>query len=737
MARLAFTRIPPPTTTGPLVAMAGNPNSGKTTLFNALTGLRHKVGNYPGVTVEKREAQLLGSEHIRILDLPGIYSLSARSPDETITRDILLGRLEGMPRPDALIVVIDATVLERHLFFATQVMEMGIPLVLVCNMMDQLQPAGLHLDLERLSRMLGVPVVGTVGSRGEGVEALRAAIPKVLKNRTQPSVVDRWSLSPLGESCAEVIAGALVQTGYATRAAARGIAILLLSEQGPLPHDLPPPVVSAVAQARERMGTNGNGASLSIESVSARYAWLHGIVEACLTQTGPRKASFTDRLDAIFTHRIGGKICFAAVMLTLFFSIFTLAEPLMAAIDGGIGWMQQTLQAALPQGMLRDLLLDGIIAGVGSVLIFYPQICILFLFLAVLEDTGYMARAALLMNKSMNRVGLHGKSFIPLLSSHACAIPGILATRTIENPRDRLATVMVAPLMTCSARLPVYSLLIAACLPAGAGLKAGTMFALYCTGILTAFAVARLLKSSLLRGPAPGFIIELPPYRLPRLSSVFRVIWDRSRIFLTTAGTIILAFSILLWALTYFPRQTRTWEEYTSQRTALAMQAESDASQTAAVEARIEELGNQAAAEQLRSSYAGRMGQWIEPAILPLGFNWEIGIGLLSSFAARELFVGTLGVVYSTGDADENSAPLQQRIQRATWPDGRTLFTPLVGVTLLVFYALACQCISTLAIVRQETNSWRWPAFMLGYMSLLAYSAALIVRHVGLALGWS
>ena len=377
----------------------------------------------------------------------------------------------------------------------------------------------------------------------------------------------------------------------------------------------------------------------------------------------------------------------------------------------------------MPAGILRDLLTDGIIAGVGNVLVFFPQICILFLFIALLEDSGYMARAAFLMNRIMSRVGLHGKSFIPLLSSHACAVPGIMATRTIENPRDRLVTILVAPLMGCSARMPVYTLLIAACLPGSAWVKAVALLTLYGLGVATALCMAWTFKRTLLRGPAPAFVIELPPYRWPQVGNVLSVMWDRSKLFLTQAGTIILAMTVVLWALMNFPRDAQRAGWYDAQKAAAQASPE-----------QVQQLEQQEAAERLEYSVVGRLGRFIEPAIRPLGYDWKIGVSIVSSVAAREVFVSTMGVIYSVGESDEGSQSLRSELARATWPDGRRVFTPLVAVGLMIFYVLACQCVSTLAVVRRETASWRWPVFMFAYMSALAYVAALLVYQVGSAL---
>lgn len=712
-----------------LIAVAGNPNCGKTTLFNALTGLRHKVGNYPGVTVEKREGAVAGDPALKLLDLPGTYSLSARSPDEQIAQDVLLGRLADTPRPDAVLIVVDAANLERNLYLASQVLELGIPAVIACNMMDLLEAAGHKLDIAGLSKRLHAPVIPTKGNRGEGVAELKAALRKVCAANLPQARQRAWTMSESIEREARDIAAAITASGFTEPQGAEGAALLLLSEgQVPPENHLPAAVRKSLTAALSRLQADPD-MDISLEVTAGRYAWLGEVVDACLRRSTQRTHAFTDRLDGIFTHRIWGLLSFAAMMGLLFYSIFVLAVPLMNVIESGVQWTQTAIQTRMAAGPLRELLAEGIVPGVGNVIVFFPQICILFLFIGLLEDTGYMARAAFLMDRIMSRVGLHGKSFIPLLSSHACAIPGIMATRVIENPKDRLVTILVAPLMSCSARLPVYTVLIAACLPSAAWVKAVTLLAMYMLGITMALTMATVFKKTLLRGPTPAFIMELPPYRMPHLSAVLHVMWDRSKIFLTRAGTVILAITVLLWAGMHFPRSSERQARYETQRQQIRAATGSETGE------QIDNLNKQEASEQLQNSYAGRFGRLLEPATRPLGYDWKIGIGLISSFAAREVFVSTMGIVYSVGDTEEDSAPLRERMREARWPDGRRIFTPLVAVGLMVFYVLACQCVSTIAIVRRETNGWRWPLFMFGYMTALAYTGALLVYQIGSALG--
>jgi ferrous iron transport protein B len=713
-----------------LVAVAGNPNSGKTTVFNALTGLRHRVGNYPGVTVEKREGQMLGDPSIRLLDMPGTYSLSAHSPDEEIAREALLGHLDDTPPPDVVVIVVDAGNLERNLYLASQIIDLGRPVVLACNMIDLLEQAGHRLNTEELGRGLGVTAVPTIGCDGRGIAELRSAIRQACTTKPSSSGGRRWPLPEPLEREVQSLARIISRHGYAEGPAADGTALLLLSEgQPPSGNHLPGPIRQGLAESLARLA-NRQEVDPVLDITTARYAWLDGLVEHCLHRASRQASTMTDRIDRICTHRVWGLLVFAVAMAGMFYGIFALAGPLMTVIEHLVGWSQALVTRVLPAGPLRNLLCDGAIAGAGNVVVFFPQICVLSLFIALLEDTGYMARAAFLMDKLMSRVGLHGKSFIPLLSSHACAIPGIIATRTIENPKDRLATILVAPLMSCSARLPIYTVLIAACLPGGATAKAAVLFSMYVLGIVAALTMASIFKKTLLKGPAPAFIMELPPYHRPRLGPVLRVMWDRSKLFLTRAGTIILAMTIILWALMSYPTSGERTAHY---RAARAQVHQSNAVDPDAILAAID---RREAADNLQHSFAGRLGHLIEPAVRPLGYDWRIGVGLIASLAAREVFVSTMGEVYSIGDSGGVPVPLRDQILAATWPDGTPIFTLAAAIGLMVFYALSCHCISTIAVVRRETNTWRWPAFMFVYMTAMAYAGAFIAFQVGTALGF-
>jgi len=688
------------------VAIAGNPNCGKTTIFNALTGLRQRTGNYPGVTVEKKVGRFHGShgEPMDLLDLPGSYSLQVRSPDEAVARDVLLGRREDTPRPDAIICVVDASNLERNLYLLAQMLELGIPVVLGLNMVDVAEQAGTHLDVAVLSEKLGVPVIPMIATKGVGLVELKQALSKVLPppvhHAPMPGAIEREIAN---------LAGQLNVRSDAARAEA--LLLLTIADHAHLAEAVGdrPGLVDAVTAARERI----RGADLDpvASPVEARYAWIQGVCDGAVRKADQPLLSFSDKLDGYLTHPVWGWAAFLGIMVLMFVAIFWVAQVPMDWIDGLTGNLGNWVKAKVPEGDFQSLLSDGVVAGVGGVVIFLPQILILFFFLGLLEDSGYMARAAFIMDRVMSRVGLHGKSFIPMLSSFACAIPGIMATRTIENRKDRLVTILVAPLMSCSARLPVYSLMIAVLLPvASIWQKAGIMLCMYLVGIVAAFGMAWLFKRTLLKSETPMLLLELPPYRWPAFTSILLRMWERALIFLRRAGTVILALSIILWALLTYPKAGKV------------------------VENGVEREATPA--EAIAQSAGGRMGHAIEPLIAPLGYDWKIGVGLIGSFAAREVFVGTMGIIYNIEDADEASEPLRDTMLAEKHPDGRPVFTPLVCIGLMVFYVLAMQCVSTVAIVRRETNSWSWPLFQIAYMTVLAWVGALVVYQGGRLLGF-
>lgn len=600
------------------VAIVGPPNSGKSTLFNKLTGLRQKVANFPGVTVEQRTGRirLAHNREIELIDLPGVYSLDPRSEDERVTHDVLTGCMPGVPRPDAVILILDSTNLSRHLLLAAPVLSLGLPTLVVLNMADALREGGGDLDTSALAARLGAPVILASAAKGEG-------------------------LGPIQE---------------------------FLNRQFAVPHPVQLPVIQDIPECR---------------------AWASRIgAEAAYRPPAP--PVWTRRLDAVFLHPVLGPVVFVLVVLAVFQTIFAGAQPLMDAVEAAIAWSGAEVARLIPASPVRDLIVEGVWGGVGSVIVFLPQILLLFLFIGILEDSGYLARAALIADRTMAKVGLQGKSFIPLLSAYACAVPAIMATRTIENKRDRIATILIAPFMTCSARLPVYTLFIAAFIPDGpflgpfVGRRTAAMIGLYVLGFLAAFATARLLKSSILKSERTPFVLELPPYRRPTLRSLGLRLYDRSRIFLRRAGTVILTAVVVLWILAHVPL-----------------------------------VDGQA--PPIEQSAAGTLGRTIEPLIQPLGFNWKIGIGLISSLAARETIVGTLGTIYGI-EGDESAPGLHAALQRDLSPGG--------AVALLVFFAFAMQCMSTIAVVRRETGGWKWPVLQFVYMGSLAYAGAYAANRI-------
>jgi ferrous iron transport protein B len=618
---------------GPVrLGLVGSPNSGKTTLFNALTGLRARVGNYPGVTVERREGDVLvAGARLRVIDLPGIYSLAPLSPDEAVVTRVLGGEIAEVPPPDGLVLTVDACTIERSLLLVAEVLRLGKPVCLALTMIDELRARGGQIDLELLSAALGVPVVGVVGHRGLGIAELKKLLPHP----------ERWSR----------------------------------------PHLVPP------AEPRER------------------DAWLASVLARVLVlRPGPSRA--TEAIDRIVLHPVAGTLLFALVMVLFFQLIFAWAAPAMDAIDTGVGALGEALRATLPAGLATDFLVDGVIAGVGSVVVFLPQILLLFTLLHALEDIGYMARAAFVVDRLMGRIGLEGRAFVALLSSYACAVPGIMATRTIPSPRQRLVTILVSPLMTCSARLPVYALLIGAFVPAVSvggflGLQGLVLLGLYGLGATAALVAASVLSRTVGRGDTLPFYLELPPYRVPPLRLLASQVWGAARAFLRRAGSIILTVSIVLWVLLSFPR--------TLPPPGLAPA--------------------EAARHALEHSAAGRIGHALEPAIAPLGFDWKIGVGLIASLAAREVIVATLAQIYAASDEDAGS--LRDAIRADRDPrTGRAVFTPASVASLLVFFVFALQCSSTLATIWRETNSWRWPAFAFSYLLALAYTASFLTHRV-------
>lgn len=625
---------------GPLrVALVGNPNAGKSTLFNALTGLRQHVANFPGVTVERVEGEYLyDGRRMTVTDLPGTYSLAPQSLDERIAIDVLLGRARGVRPADVIVLVLDAENLERHLFFASEVLELGRPTVVALNRMDRLPP-GTRIDIPELIHELGAVVLPIVASRGEGVDALRRAI----------------AIAPT----------------------------------------LPLPPRSLVVEA----------------GAPARYSWIAGVVDRCIERPAGTGRRLGDRVDGVALHPVWGPLIFLGIMLLLFQTMFTWSRPLIDAVQWAVTGVGLLATTVVPPGELRSLLADGVVAGVGNVLVFLPQIAILFLFIGILEDTGYMARAAFVMDRFMRPVGLHGRSFIPLLSGYACAVPAILATRTIKDQKQRLATVMVVPMISCSARLPVYALLIGAFVPPTMmlhgmiSLQGMTLLAMYLLGTVGALGMAALFRRTLLRAPTRALILELPAYSVPNVRVLAMSVWQRVRIFLRRAGTVILAASVLLWALAHYPRSDATTAD-----------------------------------ARLAQSALGRVGHAIEPAMRPLGYDWKISVSILSSFAAREVFVSAMSTIYGVEDTETNRTTLlRERLRGARNESGGLAYTPVIALGLMAFYVFALMCTSTVAVtIRECGGGWvgvGWAVLQFAYMLTLAYGVAWLVHHVGLVVG--
>jgi ferrous iron transport protein B len=729
------------------VALAGNPNVGKTTLFNALTGLKQKVANYPGVTVEKKVGRCeLPPTHgapapsCQIIDLPGTYSLASRSPDEHVARQVVLGQIAGTPRPDVIVVVADASNLERNLYLVTQVLELGRPAVLALSMLDVAEAQGKRIDLHKLGIHLRIPVVPVQAHKGRGIDLLKAEIAKAARHATAEPLT--LPLPEVMETHIERLKRILAEEHLAGPEQAAFDAHLMIST-GDDEADIPDPRRAhprVRAEIADALAACDQAEIDPIGSeVEAHYAYIAAIVHDSVREEnapGASRLSRTDKIDRVVTHKFWGMLIFVGIMGAIFYSIFSLADPIMRFINDSGGLfdrMKDLVNGHMNDGPLRSLITDGVIAGVGNVVVFLPQIAMLFLFLALLEDSGYMSRAAFLMDRLMSKVGLHGKSFIPLLSGYACAVPAIMGTRVIENRRDRLATILVLPLMSCSARLPVYLLVIGTFFARyGSWGRAGVLLAMYALGTLSAFGLAWIFKRTLLKGPAPAFILEMPPYRVPHWKVVIATVSQRCWAFIKRAGTLIFAFSVLMWAATSYPKPAHYSQNYDAliaqEQTALAAQPTPPEQEIESRKSKIENWQNAQAQETLEHSFAGRVGRFIAPVFQPLGYDWKLSIGVTGAFFAREVIVSTMGVVYSVGQADEESTALKDNLAQA--------YTPLVGLSLMVFVVFCMQCLSTLAVAKRETGHWGWPAFMFIYMTALAWVMAFITYQGGHLLGF-
>ncbi len=706
---------------GLLVALVGNPNTGKSTLFNALTGLRQRVGNYPGVTVARKSGtcDLGDGQKVELVDLPGLYSLAAASPDEQVVIDALSGNIAGDRRPDAVVLVVDSTNLLRNLFLASQVAELGRPVVIVLNQADVAKKQGLRIDTELLSRRLGgVPVVLSSAWKGEGILDVRRAIALAIAQQTQLKRV-AWPTN-IAAALADVAAAAAADTG---KQISEADAQRLLFDTNPSTADRLGWTIAqrekTLRSARDRVRNSGYNPMAAEPLV--HYAHLRIILEGVAIE-GLGKAGRSAAVDRLLLHRILGPVLFLGIMLGFFGSVFWLAKFPMEWIQSGVDWTKTIVAPLLDSyPMLQSLLADGIIGGVGAFLVFLPQILILFLFIGILEDSGYMARAAFIMDRLFSWCGLNGKSFVPLLSGFACAIPSLLSTRTIEDPKARLATAFVVPFMSCSARFPVYALMCAAFIGPlyGAGWQSVVMIGMHCVGLLFAVPTAFVLTRLVLKAKPQPFVLELPRYQMPKPRDVIWRMWQNAAEFVSKAGTVIFAITIIVWALSYFPREASVADR---------IKAANPAASEEVVKAKLQ-------AAYVEQSYMGRFGKAVQPIFDPLGFDWKITVGVLASFPAREVIVSTLGVTYSVGEgAEADSRQLRKAMQDAKWSEGPRAGTPIFSLAavlaLMVFFALCSQCGPTIATLAQETGGWKWAAGSFVYMTALAWVAGTAVYQV-------
>lgn len=687
------------------VALVGPPNSGKSTLFNQLTGLRQKTANYPGVTVEKKVGRLRTDDALlEIVDLPGIYSLSPASLDERISLDVLVGRREETARPDAILAVLDATRMQQGLYLLRQLLDLQLPLAVAVTMTDAGQRRGLHLDCEALSERLGgIPVVPVVATTGQNLDQLQAVLGR-LTQQTDSLQVHSW---PALKQSAEAVLSYTENTSLHLVEIERA----LIDKDGLLA-SLVTKDLNAAAQSeliKQRHHLFNEAPALAVE---ARYghAWASEQLQGLLKQNQFVR-NFSDKLQSFIQQPIPAMLLFFVVMFMVFQAVFAWATPMVDVIDGAFSGLGSWIGSLLPEGIINSLLVDGVIAGVGSVLVFLPQIMILFLFIIILEDSGYLARSAFLMDRAMRALGMSGQSVIPLVASFACAVPAIMSTRVIATPRERLATILAAPFITCSARLPVYALLIGAFVPAqqywGFNIQGIVLFGLYMLGIFGAGVTAFIVNKLLNRGEQSSFVMSLPDFRMPNFRTVVMQLLDRAKVFLRRAGRVIFVVTLIVWFLAYFPHGEPEGFVATADPGSV-------------------ELANQQAAAQLENSFLGRAGKFVEPVFKPLGWDWKVSAAVIAGFPAREIMVAVLGTIYAIGDdADEES--LAQRLTEATWPDGQLVFTLPMVIGLLVFYALCLQCAATIAVMRRETNGWRWPIISWVYMTALGYGSALLI----------
>ena len=736
------------------IALAGNPNAGKTTIYNALTGARQHIGNYPGVTVEKKESVITyNGKTLKVIDLPGTYSLTAYSVEEVVARNVIINE-----KPDVVVDIIDSSNLERNLYLAVQLMELRIPLVFVFNMKDMAQEMGIKIDVDKLSKLLGVPIIETVGSKGDGVknildEAVKVATEKNINYPviTYDAIIEKYLVSI--ESLIKQHTTGI--ENYNTR----WLAVKLLEGDKDVKSIVPSPIVDEEVKRAEHDVEQILGDVPETAIASARYGFISGACQECVTTTVEARHNMSDAIDSVLVNRVLGIPIFLGLMYLVFQLTFTLGDPFMGWIEQFFSFLGDKASVAISHDLLRSLVVDGIIGGVGGVIVFLPNIIFLFIAIAVLEASGYMARVAFIMDKIMHKIGLHGKSFIPFLIGFGCSVPAIMATRTLDNQRDRIITMLVTPFMSCGARLPIYLLIIPAFFDKNQAL---VLWVIYLIGIIMAIIIAKILGMTVLKGESAPFVMELPPYRIPTIKGVLTQMWERSWLYLKKAGTIILFISIVMWALTVFPQfpdekaeqyaaqlpeLEQTLNEQTKELSSLGyiIPTEENFSEAEASSKKLNDSDREKAQElvaqidatngkidkvlynlseaELEYSAAGRIGKFIEPVIAPLGFDWKIGTALIGAFAAKEVFVAQMGIVYSLGEVGEDSDALRAKLQEN--------YTPLVGFAIMVFALLSAPCMATFAIVKRESNSWKWAFFQFFGMTLVAYIITFLIYQIG------
>ena len=696
------------------VALVGNPNTGKSTLFNRLTGLNQKIGNFPGITVDKKTGftKLVGDKAAEIIDLPGTYSLYPKSADESIVFQVLADQ-KNNSHPDIIVLVTDASNLKRNMLLYSQVADLGIPMILALNMIDLSAKQGIEINLDKLSKKLGIQVVSISARNNIGIDKLKNAITNTTKIATQFQEVNLNFLAP--EAINAIKAKLNSNNDY------YALQVLHQHEHLTFFTEKEQEEIEEIEQSN-----HFESAKMQAAETIARYKHLSTILADVVVDKGTEeKFSFSDKLDAVLTHKIWGFTIFLLILFIIFNAIFAWSSYPMDWIESGFGFITELGHQYLPAGMLTDLLLDGVIAGLGGIFVFIPQIAILFAFISILEDTGYMARVTFMMDKIMSKVGLNGKSVVPMIGGLACAVPSIMAARNIENWKDRMITILVTPLVSCSARLPVYILIISLIIPQQHvlgifNLQGLALMVMYLVGIVAAVLVAWVMKFIIKTKERSYFIMELPVYRMPRWKNVLFTMYEKSKTFVFEAGKVIIAISVILWVMAAYGPGNR-FENIEKKYAAALADTTKNTDHIKVLEA----------TEKLENSYVGVLGHWIEPVIRPLGYDWKIGIGLITSFAAREAFVGTMATIYSVDGGDEDTSTIRERMAASVNSrTGLPVYSFAAGISLMLFYAFAMQCMSTVAIVYRETKGWKWPVIQLGYMTAMAYIAALVAYQL-------